>query len=178
MESLVASLRRELPDTRCLYDMNLREDHWSLSLVERLCERVNVLKLNRSEAVRLAELGGIRPGHFTLDRFCKAWSVRFGIDVICITLGSEGCCIFAAGELQRFPGYEIEVLDTVGAGDAFAAGLLHGLHHHWSLRACAAFANRLGAFVASRQGAIPTWTIEELAEAVPEDREGREHRSP
>jgi len=49
----------------------------------------------------------------------------------------------------------------VGAGDAFAAAFMHGLSLNRPLREIAAFANRVGALVASRHGAIPDWTLEE-----------------
>ncbi|MEI9977338.1 MAG: PfkB family carbohydrate kinase [Ignavibacteriota bacterium] len=52
--------------------------------------------------------------------------------------------------------------DTVGAGDAFAAALVHGIDARWPLLEVADFANRLGALVAGRRGGVPEWTIEEL----------------
>ena len=60
----------------------------------------------------------------------------------------------------------VRVADTVGAGDAFAAGLIHAIHAGWSARDAADFANRLGALVASRPGAIPEWSVEELEKEV------------
>jgi fructokinase len=39
---------------------------------------------------------------------------------------------------------------------------MHGLDADWSLREVASFANRVGALVASRHGAIPDWTVEEV----------------
>jgi fructokinase len=54
------------------------------------------------------------------------------------------------------------VADPVGAGDAFAAGFLHGLDGGWPAAKIAQLANRLGALVASRPGAIPDWRVEEL----------------
>ena len=55
----------------------------------------------------------------------------------------------------------MELADTVGAGDAFAAAFMHGLSLNRPLRDVAAFANRIGALVASRHGAIPDWTLKE-----------------
>lgn len=55
----------------------------------------------------------------------------------------------------------MDVVDTVGAGDAFAAGLLYGLDLGWLPQRIASFANALGAMIASRRGATPEWTIEE-----------------
>ncbi len=59
-------------------------------------------------------------------------------------------------------GYPVEVADTVGAGDAFAAAFLHGLINRWDLAEIARFSNRVGALVASRPGAIPDWTPAEV----------------
>jgi fructokinase len=52
----------------------------------------------------------------------------------------------------------------VGAGDAFAAGLLHGLLTDMPPDETLRFANRLGALIASRAGALPVWSATELAD--------------
>ena len=52
--------------------------------------------------------------------------------------------------------------DPVGAGDAFSAALLHGLVSKWPVATLARFANRVGALVAGRHGAIPDWTPEDV----------------
>jgi fructokinase len=49
----------------------------------------------------------------------------------------------------------------VGAGDAFAAAFLHGLSRQWGIEEIAVFANRVGAIVASRAGAMPDWSVAE-----------------
>jgi len=59
------------------------------------------------------------------------------------------------GEESRVAGRPVEVADTVGAGDAFSAGLIHGLLNGWEVDKAAAFANALAALVASRPGAMP-----------------------
>jgi fructokinase len=58
-------------------------------------------------------------------------------------------------------GFPVEVHDTIGAGDAFSAAFAHGLVSGWAPGKIGDFANRVGALVASRPGAIPSWTIEE-----------------
>jgi fructokinase len=68
------------------------------------------------------------------------------------------------GDYVQADGVPVTVADAVGAGDAFAAGFLHGLERHWRPRDIAAFANRIGALVASRNGAIPAWSIEEIGD--------------
>ena len=82
---------------------------------------------------------------------------------VCVTLGSRGCAVFAKGQYHEEPGCPIKVADTVGAGDAFAAAFLHGLTSQWHVAEIARFANRVGALVASKPGAIPDWTLAEAA---------------
>jgi fructokinase len=156
------NLRRVLasaPEARRLCDLNLRTGLWDLALVERLSQLATVMKMNDDEAERLA--GMTLGGEFSLEGFCRTWSKRFGLEAICVTLGSKGCAVFAQDRLESFPGFKIEVVDTVGAGDAFTAAFVHGLHRGWPMREIARFANSVGAIVASRAGATPAWTVEE-----------------
>ena len=159
-EAMLQRLIRQLPGVRCFYDINLREGHWNLALVQRLSALASILKLNDDEAKTLFGLT-CAVGEFTLEGFCRAWSSRYDVPTICVTLGGAGCAIFHENQLQRFAGYAVKVADTVGAGDAFAAAFLHGFALGWPMARIAAFANALGALVASRPGATPAWTVEE-----------------
>jgi fructokinase len=53
------------------------------------------------------------------------------------------------------PGREVKVVDTVGAGDSFSAGIIYGMLSDWDLEATARVANELAARVAGRPGAMP-----------------------
>ena len=160
MEAALRRLIKNLPETRCFYDVNLRSGHWSLALVERLSSAAHVLKLNRHEAEILHELTRGK-GDFNLEDFCRHWSSTYNISTICVTLGSRGCAIFDHGTLRSFEGFTVDVVDTVGSGDAFAAAFLHGLNAGWPIEENATFANALGALVAGRRGGTPDWNIEE-----------------
>jgi fructokinase len=154
-------LANSVPGMRRFYDMNLRQGHWTLPLVERLCRMSTVLKLNEVEAKTLDHLIGVGGGAFSIEDFCTQWAERFFLEAICVTLGPQGCCVYQNGFAHLVPGYSISVQDTVGAGDAFAAAFLHGYHRGWPVVKTARFANALGSIVASRAGATPAWTIEE-----------------
>jgi fructokinase len=165
---LVEQMFEQLSGIRGFYDMNLREGHWNLPLVQRLSSLANVVKLNEDEAEILSRL--IAPQQrFLLEHFCREWSARHSIEVICVTLGGAGCAVFAEDTLQVFPGYKVQVVDTVGAGDAFAAGYLHALAQPWPMETKAAFANALGALVASRAGATPQWSFAECRQLMAEE---------
>jgi fructokinase len=64
-------------------------------------------------------------------------------------------------EYLEAPGFPISVVDTIGAGDALSAALLHGINAGWTAAWVAEFANRIGALVASRPGGTPKWTMAE-----------------
>jgi fructokinase len=166
MERLTTELARKLKPARSFYDINLRHGLWNLPLVERLSSLASVVKLNELEAETLFDLTRdiTRAPHavFSLEGFCESWAAAHGIDVICVTLGPAGCMVYDRGQVTRAPGHSVTVCDTVGAGDAFAAGFLHGYARGWPMARTAAFANALGAVVASRAGATPHWTMDEV----------------
>jgi fructokinase len=162
IEHYTEDLARYLFPARGFYDINLRSGHWNLPLVKRLSELASVVKLNENEAQTLFALTQCGDTEFSLEGFCQMWASTFDVDVICVTLGPEGCMIYDKGSTYRVAGYAVEVCDTVGSGDAFAAAFLHGYDRGWPVSQTADFANALGALVASRAGATPDWTINEV----------------
>ena len=153
-------LLQALPNTKRLYDLNLRPGFDSPDLIRTLIAQADVVKLNDSEAQVIGTLFELPSD---LELFCRTGSERFGWTAVCVTLGAGGCAVLRDGEFFRGEGFPVCVADTIGAGDAFAAALLHGLVQHWPIAHIAHFANRLGALVASRTGAIPDWDIADTA---------------
>jgi len=151
-------LSQALPNARRFYDLNLRPGFDSPDLITTLIERADIVKLNDSEAGVIRTLFELPPD---LEAFCRTGAERFGWTAVCVTLGAEGCAVWRDGEFFRAEGFPVCVADTIGAGDAFAAALLHGLMQQWPIAQIAHFANRVGALVASRTGAIPAWDIAE-----------------
>jgi fructokinase len=140
------------------YDLNLRPGSDSPELVRELLMHADVVKLNEDELERVHEFTGLPR---SAEAFCREGIKRYGWLAAGVTLGDQGCAIFANGEYAEAAGHAVDVVDTVGAGDAFAAAFMHGLSLKWSAAQIASFANRVGALVASRHGAIPAWTLEE-----------------
>lgn len=174
-ETLLHRLVASAPEARCFYDLNLREGHWSFDLVRRLSGLASVIKLNEFESETLYRLT-CPMEQFSLEGFCRCWSQSYGTKVVCVTLGERGCAIWAHDAFRTFPGFSVKVVDTVGAGDAFSAAFLHGLEFGWPMERTAAFANALGAIVASSAGATPPWTVEEvfrLIESAPSEARSR-----
>ena len=149
-----------LPKTKRFYDMNLRKGNFSPELLKDLLNKSSIVKLNDEETKVCCELFKKVP--MPWKDFCN-WVVReFDLGGVCITKGPEGCAVYFDGYYIESAGYHVEVVDPVGAGDAFAAGFLHGLGKIWELNKACDFANRLGALNIKKKGAIPDWTIEEV----------------
>ena len=169
VETFTAALAHDLPAAQCFYDLNLRPGQWDFALVQRLSRLADVVKLNEEEASTLFAHSSGTQAAFSLAAFCDLWSSSYGVHTICITLGSRGCVVYAGGRLFDSPGFRVQVVDTVGSGDAFAAAFLHAQQQRWPLDRAARFANALGALVASRPGATPDWKVSEVLEMLGED---------
>ncbi len=158
-----STLRRLLecfPGVPRFYDINLRPGCDSPDIIRELIELADVVKLNESEVEAVARMTGFPADYRS---FCTAGRERCGWRAACVTLGRRGCALLVGDEYVESEGCVVEVADTVGAGDAFAAAFFHGLAQCWNAAEIAAFANRVGALVASRPGAIPDWTVDEVA---------------
>jgi fructokinase len=136
-----------------VYDVNLRQRFWDRARIERSLDAADVVKLNQDEVVTLA--GELDAGPGDPRTFARAMRSRHGVGLVCVTRGADGCLLLDDAQEVDLPGRPIEVADSVGAGDAFTAGLISGRLRGWPLERCAHLANELGARVASREGAMP-----------------------
>jgi fructokinase len=139
---VMRGLMDAVPGARRFYDVNLRRGCYTPELVRELLRLADAVKLNDEEAERFPDLDEIPS--------------------VAVTRGERGCAVRIGKDRAECPGYTVTVVDTVGAGDAFAAAFLHGLAAGWSAAKTGDFANRLGAVVASRAGAVPEWRVGEL----------------
>jgi fructokinase len=158
------------PHARRCYDINLRRDCHNPELIRSLLSAANVLKLNEDEVGEIAgllpnPLGGGRPdeGRSNLEQFCRRVSRVFNLEAVCVTRGANGCALLLGDEYVTAAAPKITVADTIGAGDAFCAALVHGIGLNWPAIQIAGFASRVGAIVASRHGGAPEWDPSEIA---------------
>jgi len=138
-----------------VFDVNLRPPYDDLGLVRELARKATLLKLNADEAARLA---GGEAGFGREEGHARTLAQQSGCPAVCITAGGDGAGILAGGSWHWTHARPITVRDTVGAGDAFMAGLLAGLLlHRESPAAALERASILGGFVASQDGATPAY---------------------
>jgi sugar/nucleoside kinase (ribokinase family) len=88
------------------------------------------------------------------DPLAAANALRgMGAGTVVVKLGAAGCAIYSAGLELRVPGFEVEAVDTTGAGDCFAGGFLAGLFYGANLEGAARLGNAAGALSVTRLGA-------------------------
>jgi Sugar kinases, ribokinase family len=76
-----------------------------------------------------------------------------GVETVIIKLGKNGCYSKGSGEGFYFPAYDVNVVDTTGAGDSFVSGILTGLMKKWDLKSCVRFASAVSALCIQQLGA-------------------------
>ncbi|MCJ7626241.1 MAG: carbohydrate kinase [Anaerolineaceae bacterium] len=155
--SLVHLLER-LRSTPCriFCDVNLRQHYYHPSVLEFCLDACHILKLNEDEVAVLGQMF-FHKTFSALEEVCSALAHAKDIDIILVTLGPRGAGLFAQGTFYRVPGLSVQVADTVGAGDAFSAKFLSHYLNSGDLMGAIERANALGAYVASRPGALPQY---------------------
>jgi len=147
------TLRRIL-DTRALkvLDVNLRPPYDDREIIRDSLRRADVVKLNEEEMQRLASWLDLRGD---LQQSTAALAETFRCYTVCVTRGPHGAALWRDGRWSEHPGFEVDVRDTVGSGDAFLAVLLAGLLKGTDDEALLHHANLIGAYVATQHGAVP-----------------------
>ena len=106
-------------------------------------EYCDVLFCNADEVRRFCELESIEE--------CAAKMGEL-VDLAFITDSAKGCMVVENKQISTVPGFPVQAIDTVGAGDAFAGGVLFGLTHGYSAIKSARWGNYLGSQVVQVYG--------------------------
>lgn len=141
-----------------IFDVNLRQKYFSPEILRASFELANVVKLNHEELPVVAEIFAIADENFV--ETARNLREKFDLKLLCVTRGANGSLLITENEISENAGLKVEIADTIGAGDAFTAAMTHGLLRDWRLDEINEFANRVGAFVASKTGAMPDFNNE------------------
>lgn len=141
LDSLLRRLRLPI-----FVDINLRPPWWNLARVEGSLARARWAKLNDEELRELVGRGAA--DHEERQAQAELLRTRYDLELVILTLGARGADFISAGSrLHGDPVPVQQLVDTVGAGDAFSAVTLLGLTHGWprevTLARSLAFASRI-----------------------------------
>jgi len=144
-----------------IFDVNLRAPYDNLDLVFTLIEKTDILKLNEEE---LEKISGGTIESSGCESLIEKLVEKTGVRRICVTLAEKGAIYFNDGRLIKGCATASEVRNTVGAGDAFMAAFIQSVINgnadrnlDFINRCC-----RLGAYVASQDGAIPDYDPQKI----------------
>ena len=144
-------------------DINLRAPHYTQQGIESLLYKADILKLNEGELELVSSwIGAYKQ---TEDRV-QAVANRYGLKTVVVTLGSAGAFLYQDGQTFSQTGFAVTVKDTIGSGDAFLAGLLSKLLAEEKPNQALAFANGMGALMATKSGGCPVYSVDEVQALV------------
>lgn len=166
--TLFAAERARAHGVRVVLDLDFRPTLWhdvraygvtirlALSLVDIVLGTANEVK-----AAALADAATVRIEHAQVSESRVTGELEGAIrevlergpQVLVVKRGAEGATVhLAGGEVIVAPAFPVEVLNVLGAGDAFAAGFLYGYLKGWDWYRAARVGNACGAIVVTRHG--------------------------
>lgn len=143
-----------------ILDFNLRPPHYNKELIIALIQKADFIKFNDDELFEIAAIIG-SPFN-SLEQNLQFINDQTQAKAICVTKGRHGAVIMMNKNLYYNSGFNIQVVDTVGAGDSFLARLIAGILKNEEPQNNLNTACAVGALVAGSSGANPVFTQKEI----------------
>ncbi|MGL4986705.1 MAG: carbohydrate kinase family protein [Treponemataceae bacterium] len=152
------------------YDPNLRPLLWknleeAKKIILQGLQFCDILKISEEELEFLT-------GFTEIEKGVKQIKAEFDIPIILITLGPKGAFYNFYDKTGFAPTYDVQTIDTTGAGDAFLGGILYQFIEHncnfehlndTQIQRIINFANATGSLATTKKGAIPAMpTLDEI----------------
>lgn len=171
--------RAKAAGTTVVFDIDFRADQWHDPrafgvMVRALLPMVDIC-LGTEEELKAAMLTDIQQVNISYSQI-SAPDVQGDVDtaiqsvlargpkVLVVKRGARGCTVFQQGKAPfDVPGFPVEVCNILGAGDAFASGLIYGYVKGWDWYRAARMANACGAIVVARPACSNSCAYEQEA---------------
>jgi fructokinase len=152
-ENLQAFISHNSPKKQNFYDINLRPGCYNNDIIEKSLSKTDILKLSTGELEKLKQMRSLKMEN---EQFVHYLMETHSIQTVSLTKGESGSELFTnQGSLSADSADVVKVVDSVGAGDAYAAMLAAGVLKNWSppeiLERASLFASR----ICEIKGAIP-----------------------
>lgn len=147
-----------------VFDVNLRPPHYEISTIDTLMQKADFIKFNDEELFEICKSLGFQSTN--VNKSVEFISKQTNTNRICVTLGAKGALLFVENIFYFNEGYQVQVKDTVGAGDSFLAALIHQLLENVSAQKAIDFACAVGAIVASSSGANPKISDQQITDML------------
>lgn len=143
-----------------IFDLNLRPPYYSKEILLHLMHKANFVKFNDDELYEVSEFLGSKIKD--LEGNIHFISEQTNTKHICVTKGEQGAVLLYDDNFYYNNGYQIKVVDTVGAGDSFLGTLISKLLNNSEPQSAIDYACAVGAMVAQSEGANPKITIADI----------------
>lgn len=142
-------------DARLFLDVNLRDPWVDTETLLWSLRQADVIKLNEDELMRIGDL--LRLAGATPHARAAALITRFGLDCVVVTCGAAGAwALDGSGRVESVAGAPLpRTVDTVGAGDGFAAVFMLGMLRGWTVAEQLQRADAFGRALCGIRGAVP-----------------------
>lgn len=134
-------------------DLNIRQNFYSEDIIIRSLKSADVLKVNIDELELLNKL--LIGNEFDMMGVSFELMIKFNIDLMAITKGAGGATLIKDEKTDHCKLETKEVVDTLGAGDAFASILCLGYLYNWELPLINKTANEFAGEICKIKGALP-----------------------
>jgi len=152
-ENLQAFISRNLLEIINFYDINLRPGCYNTAIIEKSLLKTDILKLNTGELAKLKQMLSLKINN---EEFVHHLMETNSICTVSLTKGELGSELFTSqGSFSSEPTEAIKVIDSVGAGDAYAAMLVAGLLKKWQPEKILYRASLFASRICEIKGAIP-----------------------
>jgi fructokinase len=145
-----------------IFDVNLRNPHYTKSNVLDLLNQADFLKFNDDELNEICE--DLNSNKKSLEQNIKFIAEKTNTNTVCVTLGSHGAVLYYKNKFYHNSGFKVNVVDTVGSGDSFLASLIIMLLNGKDPQYAINFASAIGSIVAQSEGANPVISQFEIDE--------------
>lgn len=135
-----------------VFDINLRQHFYTPVILRKSLEIADVLKINDEEIVTLSEMFGLGSDP---REACRKLIGQYSLRFVLLTKGAQGSEVISPDEVIPQGVGKVDVVDTVGAGDAFTAAFTVAYLRGDSLADAQKLAGEVTAYVCSHKGAMP-----------------------
>ena len=151
--SIFAFLDAMPSDALRIFDINLRQKWYTEELIKTSLQKANVLKINDDELLIIQRMFGYID--ITQENTCRLIMRDYQLDMLILTCGDKGSYIFTKDEMSYLSTNDIEVVDTVGAGDSFTASFIASMLKGKTIHEAHRIAVNVSSFVCTQAGATP-----------------------
>lgn len=149
------------PQALKLFDLNLRK--WTQEIDSVIVESLkysNIVRMNIAELRTLQHSWNVDESDIV--NFSRFLIDTYSLELVIVTMGENGCYLVTKNEHVQSQGRKRHVIDTNGAGDAFASAVVHKYLRQASLAEIAEFGNQIAGYVTQQFGATPRYSLPDV----------------